>query len=101
LIVAIALECAILAARAQGNIPNIPLPPLPSGQEPPPFPQKESPLVEQYPQGPTQPPAFRIPFRPLGFSPPGPFYLLRRQSLVSLDFLDENHLLFSFQVQQL
>jgi hypothetical protein len=90
-----------LAARAQVYIPNIPLPPLPSGQEPPPLPHKESPLIEQFPDGPSQPPAFTIPVGTLGFSPPGPFYLLRRQSLVSLDFLDESRLLFTFRVQQL
>jgi hypothetical protein len=95
LVAAVVLQVAISAARAQV------LRPLPSGQEPPPFPHKESPLIEQYPDGPSQPPAFTIPVAPLGFSAPGPFYLLRRQSLISLDFLDENRLLFSFQIQQL
>src|ERR1700734_1615190 len=88
LVAAVVLQVAISAARAQV------LRPLPSGQEPPPFPHKESPLIEQYPDGPSQSPAFTIPVAPLGFSAPGPFYLLRRQSLVSLDFLDENRLLF-------
>jgi hypothetical protein len=35
---------------------------------------------------------------PLGFSPPGPLYLGQRNSLVSLDFIDENRLLFTFRV---
>ncbi len=46
----------------------------------------------------TVPPAFTIPIEPLGFSPPGEYYLGMRNSLVSLDFLDENHLLFTFRV---
>lgn len=45
----------------------------------------------------SQPPAFSVPVEPLGFYPPGNFYLGMRQSLVSLDFLDENRLLFSFR----
>jgi hypothetical protein len=44
------------------------------------------------------PPAFTIPIEPLGFSPPGEFYLGARNSLVSLDFLDEDRLLFTFRV---
>jgi len=45
----------------------------------------------------SQPPAFSIPVEPLGFFPPGAFYLGQRESLVSLDFLDENRLLFTFR----
>lgn len=45
----------------------------------------------------SQPPAFSIPVQPLGFSAPGLFYLGQRESLVSLDFLDENRLLFTFR----
>jgi hypothetical protein len=44
------------------------------------------------------PPAFSIPVEPLGFSAPGPIYLGQQYSLASLDFLDENHLLFTFRV---
>jgi hypothetical protein len=46
----------------------------------------------------TLPPAFTIPVDPLGFSSPGTFYLGLRYSLASLDFLDEDHLLFTFRV---
>jgi hypothetical protein len=46
---------------------------------------------------PSQPPAFTVPVEPLGFSAPGPFYLGVRNALVSLDFLDENRLLFTFR----
>ncbi|HZB88909.1 MAG TPA: hypothetical protein VE291_09655 [Terracidiphilus sp.] len=45
----------------------------------------------------SQPPAFSIPVEPLGFSPPGPYYQGQRETLVSLDFLDEDRLLFSFR----
>ena len=42
--------------------------------------------------------AFTISVEPLGFSAPGALYLGARNSLVSLDFLDENRLLFTFRV---
>jgi hypothetical protein len=45
----------------------------------------------------SQPPAFSILVESLGFSAPGPFYLGLRERLVSLDFLDENLLLFTFR----
>ena len=43
-------------------------------------------------------PIFRIPVESLGFSAPGPIYLGQRNSLVSLGFLDEDRLLFTFRV---
>lgn len=46
----------------------------------------------------TQQPAYSIPVEPLGFTPPGDFYLGMRNALASLDFLDEDHLLFTFRV---
>jgi hypothetical protein len=46
----------------------------------------------------SQPAAFSIPVESLGFSTPGAFYLGERESLVSLDFLDENRILFTFRV---
>ena len=46
----------------------------------------------------SQPPAFSIAAEPLGFSVPSPFYLGMRNSMASLDFLDENRLLFTFRV---
>jgi hypothetical protein len=45
----------------------------------------------------SQPPAFSIPVEPLGFNSPGPYYQGQRESLVSLDFLDEDKLLFTFR----
>lgn len=55
-------------------------------------------LPDRLPGKPSQPPAFSVPVEPLGFAAPGPFYLGQRNSLVSLDFLDENRLLFTFRV---
>lgn len=45
----------------------------------------------------SQPPAFSIPVETLGFSAPGAFYEGQRESLVSLDFVDEDRLLFTFR----
>lgn len=44
----------------------------------------------------SQPAEFSIPVEPLGFFAPGAIYQGQRDSLVSLDFLDEDHLLFTF-----
>jgi hypothetical protein len=59
---------------------------------------KKAPAPEPPPVKATLPPAQTIPVEPLGFAPPGEFYLGMRNSLASLDFLDENHLLFTFRV---
>jgi hypothetical protein len=48
-------------------------------------------------KGASQPPAFSIPVEPLGFNSPGPYYQGQRESLVSLDFLDDDRLLFTFR----
>ena len=66
---------------------------------PEPEPSKHARLLPQrIPAKASQPPAFSIPAEPLGFSAPGPLYLGMRVSLASLDFLDENRLLFTFRV---
>jgi hypothetical protein len=44
------------------------------------------------------PPAFTIPVEPLGYTAPGPLYLGQLYTLTSLDFLDEDRLLFTFRV---
>jgi len=59
---------------------------------------RERPLPDRLPDKPSLPPAFSIPVGPLSFSAPGPLYLGTRSSLVSLDFLDEDRLLFTFRV---
>src|SRR5271165_3003539 len=59
---------------------------------------KERPLADRLPQKPSIPPSLSIPVEPLGFSAPGANYMGQRNCLVSLDFLDENRLLFTFRV---
>jgi hypothetical protein len=59
---------------------------------------KERPLPDRLPDRPSLRPVFTVPVEPLGFSAPGAIYLGARNSLVSLDFLNENHLLFTFRV---
>jgi hypothetical protein len=79
--------CAVAAAL--GQIPDAPFPTL--------IPQERA-LPEQLADKPSQPPTFQIPVAPLGFSSPGAINLGLRNSVVSLDFLDENRLLFTFRV---
>jgi hypothetical protein len=55
-------------------------------------------LPDLLPEKPTVPPTFTVPVEPIGFATPGPIYLGLRFSLASLDFLDENRLLFTFRV---
>ena len=47
---------------------------------------------------PSQKPAFQIPVGPMGYSAPGEIYLGHRFTFLSLDFADENRLLFTFRV---
>ncbi len=61
-------------------------------------PVKERVLPERFPDKPSLPPVFSIPVEPLGFSAPGEYYLSSRISLASLDFIDEDRLLFTFRV---
>jgi hypothetical protein len=59
---------------------------------------KQRALPDRLPDKPSLPPVFSIPVEPLGFSAPGAIYMGQRNSLVSLDFLDDNRLLFTFRV---
>src|ERR1039458_278659 len=81
--------CALPAGQAQAS------PASPANQ---PRAGKERPVHDRLPDKPSLPPAFTIPAEPLGFSAPGPIYLGQRNSFASLDFLDENRLLFTFRV---
>lgn len=54
--------------------------------------------MNKFPDKPSVPPTWSIPLDPLGFTSPGAIYLGARNSLASLDFLDEDHLLFTFRV---
>jgi hypothetical protein len=86
--------CLLLAAVSVVHA-QLQIPPLPSGEAPP------RQILDHYPQRPSLPVAFSVPVGPLGFSIPGDNYLLRKQRLVSLDFLDEDRLLFTFRVSGL
>jgi hypothetical protein len=59
---------------------------------------KERFLISRFPDKASLPPSFTIPIDPLGFTAPGAIYLGARNSLVSLDFIDDNRLLFTFRV---
>jgi hypothetical protein len=61
------------------------------------FKKKDAPGASQAVRATVQP-AYTISAEPLGFSPPATFYLGMRTSLISLDFLDEDRLLFTFRV---
>ncbi len=61
-------------------------------------PQLEHWRSDRLPDKPTVPPSFSIPVEPMGFSAPGAIYLGQHFSLTSLDFLDEDRLLFTFRV---
>jgi hypothetical protein len=83
------LLCAAWSALGQGSLADAPEPLIVI---------RPHMLSNRYPTQPSQPPAFSIPVEPLGYSAPGPLYLGIHNSLVSLDFLDENRLLFTFRV---
>jgi hypothetical protein len=55
-------------------------------------------LGDRLPEKPTIAPSFTIPAAALGFTAPGSIYLGFRYSMASLDFLDDDHLLFTFRV---
>ena len=83
------LACAPRSAPAQGSNTF-------ANQQP--RASKKHPLPDRLPDKPSIPPAFAIPMEPLGFTSPGAIYLGQRTTLVSLDFLDESRLLFTFRV---
>ncbi|MGB9076118.1 MAG: hypothetical protein WCC26_04710 [Terracidiphilus sp.] len=58
---------------------------------------KKRKIPDRLPATPSVAPAFSIPVTPLGFGAPGPNYLGRHDALVSLDFTDADHLLFTFR----
>lgn len=59
---------------------------------------KERFLISKFPDKPSVPPSWSIPLDPLGFTAPGAIYLGARNALASLDFIDENRLLFTFRI---
>jgi len=84
---------APLCGQTNFSVPSMPvIPNGPHGAGP------AKKYVETFPEKPSLEPKFTIPVSPMGFSIPGNSYLLRQQQLVSLDFIDEDRLLFSFHV---
>jgi hypothetical protein len=60
--------------------------------------RKKQPQPQKQPLRATLQPSLTIAAEPFGFSPPNANYLGYRYTFVSLDFLDENRLLFTFHV---
>jgi len=83
------LLCVLSSAQAQGSFSFGP----DQGRAP-----KARPLPSSLPNKPSIAPAFTIPAEPLGFTAPGAYYLGQRVAMASLDFLDEDRLLFTFRV---
>ena len=96
--VAGAALCAVSGALTQGRMAQLPDVPDATDAPKPSRVARERTLPDRLPDKPSQPPAFTVSVEALGFSAPGPIYLGQRSSLVSLDFLDENRLLFTFRV---
>jgi len=103
--VAALFAAVMVRSSAQEEIPPAPTPavtsPAPSSTEPAPKsspPVKERFLIDRFPSEPSLPPASTIPIGPLGFSAPSSNYLGARNSMASLDFLDESRLLFTFRI---
>lgn len=84
--------CASPAAPGQAGPAPLPEVPVPAQ------PLKPLLLPDRIPEQPTQPPAFSISATALGYASPGPYYLGQRVTLLSLDFLDEDRILFTFRV---
>jgi hypothetical protein len=89
LAVAAALSLATAVAAAQrGSAPKTPATPA----------VKTRFLTSRFPEQPSLAPIASIPVVPLGFTAPSTNYLGTRNTFVSLDFLDEDRVLFTFRV---
>jgi hypothetical protein len=102
-----ALFCAfaLVPSAAQEQIPPAPAPSssasspdvdAPEPKSSPPV--KERFLIDRFPDKASLPPAFTIPIEPLGFTAPGANYMGQRNTMASLDFLDENRVLLTFRI---
>jgi len=96
---------ALVPSAAQEQIPPAPAPSstassadkdAPEPKSSPPV--KERFLIDRFPDKPSLPPAFTIPIEPLGFTAPGANYMGQRNTMASLDFLDENRVLLTFRI---
>jgi hypothetical protein len=98
---ALGLAMAVAAAQNSDDSQLPAAPPVNSSVNAAPVkgsPVKERFLVNRFPDKPSLPPAFSIPLDALGFAAPNNNYLGTRNIFVSLDFLDEDRLLFTFHV---
>ena len=96
---------ALIRSPAQQQIPTAPTPNSTAPEQPVTAPEphasvavKERFLIGRFPDKPSMPPTLSLPIEPLGFTAPSPGYMGARNSMASLDFLDENRLLFTFRV---
>jgi hypothetical protein len=84
---ALILATAVAAAQ-RGSDPEFPDAPS----------VKARPLSNHFPEQPSLSPVGNIPLAPLGFTAPNSTYLGSRNTFVSLDFISEDRLLFTFRV---
>lgn len=95
------IDCAVVTLAIAGALATIAaVTPAQVVDAPAPQPSqvRERFLISHFPDKPSLPPSATISIDSLGFSAPGAIYLGARNSLVSLDFLDENLLLFTFRI---
>jgi len=88
-VLAIAAAGVAFDLRALGQSPSALIAPAPKESKH----KKHTP-----PPDPTPHPSISIPVTPLGFAPPALFYLGDRLAQVSLNFIDEDRLLFTFRI---
>ncbi len=92
----LALVAALLLPALTAQQPFYPSPDAPTNPANPPKSKHRSKQEAAPSSGPT--PRFSIPVTPYGFSPPSASYLGHRFAQLSLDFLTEDTLLFTFRV---
>lgn len=90
------IVCALLCACPSPAQKLESLPMDPAAVRPPEL--KDHFIEDRLPEKPTIPPFATIPLDPLNFVAPNSVYIGHRFTMASLDFLDENHLLFTFRV---
>jgi len=87
--------CCIVIGLSGQSLAQLPLVPALSSLSTPPQPKHGK---HAAPEKPSAPPDLTIPVEPLGFTAPALFYLGDRRAQVSLNFLDEDSILFTFRV---
>jgi len=88
----------VLAAWALGAAGRLPAQESLADAPQPARPARIPALPDRLPEKPSRPPVATIALESLGFSPPASIFMGQRYSFVSLDFLDEDRLLFTFRV---